>query len=89
MRKQGQTEYVILLQATKKSLAEDRLKSQFFVQYLDDAFSLLIYPVVQCVNAIQCFLQHLSFSPVFQRNLKITIITTELSWVFLCRGQEN
>lgn len=65
MWKQRQSEYVTLLQGTKKSSAEDRLKYCFLVWYLD-TFPLITYcPVAHCANKIQHFLQHLSFEPLF------------------------
>lgn len=87
MQKQRQTGYVVLFQATKKSLVEGRLRSYLPVQYLGDAFCLLIYPVVLCTDEIQCFLQHMSFDPVFQRNLS-TVTMAEPSWV-LRRGHKK
>lgn len=83
MWKQRQTEYAIFLQAIKKSLAENRLKSRFLVRYLDDAFSLLILLAVQHTTTTQCFLEHSHFETptVFQKNVVTAVIMAEPSWV--------
>lgn len=88
MWKQRQTEHAIFLQATKKSWAENWLKSWFLVHYLDDFFFSPTSPVVQHTNTTQFFLEHSRFGPVFQKNIVTTVIMAEPSWVS-CRKRRT